>query len=195
MRHATTRVRVRHIGDDIYVGSIDCPTSAGRVITHGIGDSRADALLKASAIAERIASDPVMSALMPPQAQAAIAAAKTLASAAKSGRKTLRRVWGRIRGPGKQRLAQALMAEAKKHEDEAREAVDGLFSKLKRVARMKRSRPKRRAMPRREEAPPEDTEPEQADDEATDVEDVGSLTMTDPTEPHIEGADSEDSEP
>ncbi len=53
-----------------------------------------------------------MKALMPPQATAAIAAAKGLAAAAKRGLPTLRHFWSKIHGPGKKRLAEALAKDA-----------------------------------------------------------------------------------
>lgn len=183
-----TRVRLRHIGDNIYLGSIDCPTTAGRVITHAIGETQADALLRASAIAERITSDPVMQALMPPQAQVAIAAAKNLASAAKRGKRALRRLWGRIRGPGKKRLATALMKEA--HEREADvgddelsdEEIAGIFSsikkrvkKFKKLARIVKRKKKKNAVQREQEREQPDEqesedeqEPQGADDDGGD---------------------------
>lgn len=73
-----------------------------------VGDSGADALLKAGAVVDRIMSDPVMQAILPPQAVVAVKTAKQLASAAKKGGKALRSLWGKIRGKGKKRLAKAL---------------------------------------------------------------------------------------
>lgn len=87
---------------------LHAPDVPGKLIVAAVGDDRADALAKAALLAERISNDPVMRALMPPQATAAIKAAKGLAAAAKRGKRTLRRVWGRIHGPGKRRLAKAL---------------------------------------------------------------------------------------
>lgn len=73
-----------------------------------VGDSGADALLKAGAVVDRIMSDPVMQAILPPQAVIAVKTAKQLASAAKQGGKALKSIWGKLRGKGKKRLATAL---------------------------------------------------------------------------------------
>ena len=108
------------------LGAIEIPTNVpGVIVASAIGTDRADALARAALVAERIASDPVMQALMPPQAMAAIKAAKGLAAAAKMGSKPLRSVWRSLRGPGKQRLAKVLHAEAVKAEatDDAENAV------------------------------------------------------------------------
>lgn len=95
------------------VGAIDMPSAApGRVSVVASGNSKAEALARAALIAERIASDPVMSALLPPGALPAIKAAKVLASAANRGPHALRSLMRRIRGPGKLRLAEVLHVEA-----------------------------------------------------------------------------------
>jgi hypothetical protein len=141
----TTRVRVRRVADNVYVGSLTlgCPDAGGvgdsegdGVITIGaFGDTKADALHKATVIAERIASDPVLQAILPPGTMAAIQATKKLSTAAKRGSRALRGLWRRIRGPGKQRLAKALHAEAAKVEGYSDVEVAGLWSGIKKVAR------------------------------------------------------------
>jgi hypothetical protein len=101
------------------IGSIELPTVIpGKVVAAAVGDDKADALKKAAVIAERIASDPVMQALLPPQALPAIRAARALATAAQAGSAPLRSLWARLRGPGKRRLAKALHTEAVGYEDE-----------------------------------------------------------------------------
>jgi len=95
------------------LGAIEIPTDGpGTVICAACGDDKADALAKAALLAERIAQDPVMSSIMPPEALRAIRVAKVMAAAAKRGPDALRSIWGRIRGPGKRRLARVLHAEA-----------------------------------------------------------------------------------
>lgn len=96
---AHPRIGVSGVGD---VGE-DIVVQVGAV-----GDSGADALLKAGAVVDRIMSDPVMQAILPPQAVVAVKTAKQLASAAKQGGKALKSLWGKIRGKGKKRLAKAL---------------------------------------------------------------------------------------
>lgn len=100
------------------IGSIELPTVIpGKVVAACVGDDKADALKKASVLAERIASDPVMRALLPADALPAIRAARALATAAQAGSAPLRALWGRLRGPGKRRLAKALHTEAVGYED------------------------------------------------------------------------------
>lgn len=94
------------------IGLLTIPTEVGAVQVATLGGTKADALMRAATIAQRISEDPVMAALMPPQAAAAINAAKALSAAARKGPKTLKRLWGKIRGPGKKRLAEALAKEA-----------------------------------------------------------------------------------
>ena len=55
-----------------------------------------------------------MSALMPPQARAAITAARVLSKAAERGTPALRSALRTVRGPGKRRLAKVLAPDARK---------------------------------------------------------------------------------
>lgn len=107
------RVTFRQVGG-LEIAEVSFPASGaeGRITCGAVGDTKADALHRASLLAERIASDPVLSALMPPQAKAAIAAAKALGGAAARGLPALRSIWGKLRGKGKKRLAAALVHEA-----------------------------------------------------------------------------------
>lgn len=106
------KVKLLPCGDGC-VGSIEIPTALpGRVVAQAKGADKADALLKASVLAQRIASDPLVNALLPASALANIRAARMLARAAQAGPAPLRRLWSRLRGPGKRRLAAALHHEA-----------------------------------------------------------------------------------
>lgn len=118
-----TKVTLRPYGGG-FLGCVDMPMSSlpGRVKAIALGDSRVDALTNAALVAERIANDPVMQALMPPQAIAAIAAAKGLASAAHQGSDVLKSFWGKLHGPGKKRLAKVLHREALEREREEEES-------------------------------------------------------------------------
>jgi hypothetical protein len=141
----SARVRVKRVADSVYVGSLTlgCPDAGGvgdsegdGVITIGaFGDTKADALHKATVIAERIASDPVLQAILPPGTMAAIQATKKLSTAAKRGSRALRGLWRKIRGPGKKRLAKALHKEAAQLEGYSDAEVAGLWSGVKKVAR------------------------------------------------------------
>lgn len=104
------RVRVKRATGGGYVGSlsIGVPHTPGVIVVSGWSDSVASALKKAASVAKRITDDPIMSALIPPQAKAGIAAAKALAKAAEHGKAQLQRTMSEFGGPGKQRLAQAL---------------------------------------------------------------------------------------
>lgn len=113
---AHPRIGVSGVGD---VGE-DIVVQVGAV-----GDSGADALLKAGAVVDRIMSDPVMQAILPPQAVVAVKTAKQLASAAKKGGKALRSLWGKIRGKGKKRLAKALAKSTPKQGARDRRAIPG----------------------------------------------------------------------
>jgi hypothetical protein len=139
------------------------PGAGGHQAVAGIGDSRADALARASAIASRIMEDPVMSALIPPQARTAIVAAKGLAAAAKRGVPTLRHFWRRIKGPGKKRLARALLEEAKKQEvsDVGWNPLKAVKRAARRVVGKKKKRPPaRRPPPMQRPMPEEEPEPQ-----------------------------------
>lgn len=180
------RARFRNV-NGACVGSLSIPTQVGSLSVSAVGDDRADALAKAALVAERIVNDPVMRALMPPQAAAAIKAAKGLAAAAKRGTRTLRRVWGMLRGPGKRRLAAVLHKEAEEHErgDKPEPSTGDIGWNPFRRRRKKKPRrmpPRSRRMPPPEEPEdeelPEDEQPEQPesadvgdDDGASDVGD------------------------
>lgn len=103
------RVRVRRLGAD-YVGhlTIHAPDVGSVITVAGIGSSMARALRRASSVAKRISNDPVMSALIPPQARAAIAAADKLSAAAEGGPPALREAMSQFSGPGAERLARVL---------------------------------------------------------------------------------------
>lgn len=140
-----TRIRVRRIAPDVFVGSLtlgspDCggvgDTDGDGIITVGaFGSSQADALHKASLIAERIVNDPIMSAIIPPQARTAILATKKLAGAAKQGSRFFRKMWRRYQGPGIKRVAKALHDEAMKHEGHTDAEVGAFWDTVKHVAK------------------------------------------------------------
>jgi hypothetical protein len=105
--------------------SFDMPGAPGKLVLAAVGEDKADALMKAAAMADRIASDPVISALLPPQAKLAILAAKKLGAAAQAGAPILKALWRSIKGPGKKRLATVLVREA-----ERRDAVADVAGEL-----------------------------------------------------------------
>lgn len=110
-----TKFRFRLKGGYV-IGSLRIPTECGAVNVQAVGGTKAEALMRAATIAQRISEDPVMAALMPPQARTAIVASKALANAARQGAPALKRLWKKIKGPGKKRLAEALAREAVKED-------------------------------------------------------------------------------
>ena len=157
-----------------------------------VGDSGADALLKAGAVVDRIMSDPVMQAILPPQAVVAVKTAKQLASAAKQGGKALRSLWGKIRGKGKKRLAKALAKST---------PSSGVRDKRSTAARtpFRPSRgappPMRSARATQREVAPMEPEHEEYDDE--DMDDLGPDSDPDAVypEPDDGGDIVDDSQP
>lgn len=141
----SVRARVRKHDNGAYVGTItiaspNCggvgDTGGDGVITIGaFGDSKADALHKAALVAERITSDPVLRAIIPPQALLAVAATKKLASAAKGGARLFRSVWKRFKGPGVQRLARALHDESMKRDGATTAEVGAFWGRVKKLAK------------------------------------------------------------
>lgn len=105
------QIRFRSADDGTVIGACHIPTAGGVITVAGIGDSKTEALAKAALLAERIASDPVLSAVLPPGTLAAIRVTKGLAAASAHGVRTLRSFWSRLQGPGKQRLANALATD------------------------------------------------------------------------------------
>lgn len=105
------QIRFRSADDGTVIGACHIPTAGGVITVAGIGDSKTEALAKAALIAERIATDPVLSAVLPPGTLAAIRVTKGLAAASAQGVRTLHSFWKRLQGPGKQRLANALATD------------------------------------------------------------------------------------
>jgi hypothetical protein len=103
------------------MGALSIGFDGGVVELAALGDDRADALHKAAILAERLVSDPVMAAILPPSAQSAVNAARELSLAAKAGPGPLRSVWSSLTGPGARRLAIALARDQAKTRAAARE--------------------------------------------------------------------------
>jgi hypothetical protein len=101
--------------DGLYIGSLgfDVENAPGRIVATGVAATKAAAVSKAASIAERIVSDPVIRALVPPQAMASIKVAKGLAAAARHGLPTLRRAWGFL-SPKSKALAAHLASDVQK---------------------------------------------------------------------------------
>lgn len=88
------------------------------IVVSSVGADPASAMLNAAAMADRITSDPIVRALMPPQVQAAIMATKLSAAATKKGLKAVKGLWGRLRGKKKKKMLRTMAtAQAKANRD------------------------------------------------------------------------------
>lgn len=101
--------------DGLYIGSVglDVENAPGRITATAVARTKAGALAKAASIAERLASDPVIRSVIPPQAMASIKVAKGLAAAARHGLPTLRRAF-RFLSPKSKALALNLASDVQK---------------------------------------------------------------------------------
>ena len=149
----TARIRVRRIPprarglSESYAAQLAIPVGGygvegdgDAVITVGsVGWSFGSALRKATSIAKHIANDPILRSVLPPQARAAIAAARRLSTAAKFGRRELKAAWAS--------LPPELQAKTRPIANKMLNAIDtnaeeqnvaGLFSRIKKVAKRAR---------------------------------------------------------
>lgn len=79
------------------------------VTTHAKGNTKAAALTRAGALADSVLQNPLLAAVMPPQAVIAVKLARKLGTLAKLGKGgALKSLWGSVKGAGKQRMATAL---------------------------------------------------------------------------------------
>lgn len=90
------------------VGAIDVPTVTGKVTVAARGMSRAEALSKAARMAQRIAADPVVRELMPPDVMQALNTLRELADAAQRGPTHLRALASEMDSDGARRVAKSL---------------------------------------------------------------------------------------
>ena len=110
----SARVHLQRYETGHHVAAIDIPTTCGAVRVTGVGGWFSDALSVASSVAKQITSDPVMSAILPPQASMAINAVRQLSNAAQQGAPALRAAMTQFTGPGTRRLAKVLHTEAQR---------------------------------------------------------------------------------
>ena len=125
----TARVTMHTVGD-VDHATIEVESHGGPIkVTGKSTEGKAAALHKAAMIAERIANDPIMRAILPPGTGAAIFAIKKLGAAGRLGLPALRGIWGSLHGPGKKRLALALAHDEAPHATaDERAEVGGFFS-------------------------------------------------------------------
>lgn len=127
----SARVTMRRVGD-LDHATVEVQSQGGPIVVTGKStQGKAAALHKAAMIAERIANDPVMRAIMPPGTGAAILAIKKLGAAGRVGLPALKSIWHSLHGPGKKRLALALAHDEAPHAtDDERAEVGGFFGSL-----------------------------------------------------------------
>jgi hypothetical protein len=93
-------------------GVVDIPMlpgvvqGGGKLLTVARGQDKATALAKASAVADKVMENPIVQALMPPQAALAVKAIKVLSKGAAAGQ--LADVAKKFTGPAMKRLGKAL---------------------------------------------------------------------------------------
>lgn len=115
MNHNVIRIRFQRKGN-LWVGSIAMPLSVtpgkhagAHAHVAAVAPHKAHALAAAGALASRIASDPVISSLLPPGTALALQHAQDLGRAAQAGAHELRAAWDGISHSGiKQAFAGAL---------------------------------------------------------------------------------------
>ncbi len=142
-----TRIRMQRIPprarglSESYAAHVTMPLGYGVgddgdavISVSGVGWSFGSALRKATSIAKHITDDPIVRAILPPQARVALAAARRLSTAAKHGRAELKEAWKSL-PPELQERTRPLANKMLKAIDSDEENVAGFFSKLKKVAR------------------------------------------------------------
>ncbi len=124
----TTSVKIRRRGRH-HVAEIGVPLFPSHSVTVACaGDTKADALDRASSLAQQLSADPVVAALMPPQAGMAIDAAQFIAKAARSGR--LGSMIDSITGDAKKAIAKVLAEEYKAQSRDARGSVGAIGMRI-----------------------------------------------------------------
>jgi hypothetical protein len=109
-----TRIATRRLSSGGAAARLDIPADRGLMFTVGaVGDTRADALAKASRIAEHLATDPVLRELLPVNTVPALLAVRNVAAAAQEGGlPALKALWHRFAaGGGKRKLVAQLARE------------------------------------------------------------------------------------
>jgi hypothetical protein len=104
--------RLQPDGKGGFVGSIEIPLNpgavngGGRVVAMAKGGDKATALGKAAVIAKQITENPIVAALMPPQAAVAVKAISALSKSAAVGK--LAEAASKFTGPAMKRLSNVL---------------------------------------------------------------------------------------
>jgi len=103
-------IRIRKLGPDLYEGTLVVPAGRYKQLhAKGVGVKKADAIARAGAMAESIAENPLLAAVLPPGTGVAVKAASEIASAVASGKASaVAGVLGKYTGDGAKRLAKWL---------------------------------------------------------------------------------------
>lgn len=87
---------------------VDAANGHQKMSAHGSARTKAAALVHAADLAKKLFSNPVIAAILPPQAAPAIKAISAIGKLAAAGK--LRSIWRRFRGPAMRRLARAVQS-------------------------------------------------------------------------------------
>jgi hypothetical protein len=100
--------RLRKVGPDEWMGEVIFGSAPHGMALRAAatGPTKAKALVKAAGLAEQVASNPVVSALLPPQAKLALQAATIIGKSAAAGKAA--DALAKYTGPGVKRLMKAL---------------------------------------------------------------------------------------
>ena len=100
--------RLRKVGPDEWAGEVIFGSAEHgmQLKTVATGPTKAKALVKAAGLAEQVANNPVVSALLPPQATLALKAATIIGKSAAAGKAA--EALSKYTGPGVKRLMKAL---------------------------------------------------------------------------------------
>ena len=103
--------RMRKVAPDrwqcvVGVGSLYPEEDEVHYTTRATGETPAKALVKAAGIAQEVANNPIVSALLPPQAKLALSAATLIGKSAAAGKAA--NAIAKFSGPGISRLMKAL---------------------------------------------------------------------------------------
>lgn len=100
--------RLRKAGPDLWEGEIifGSAASGAKMSVKALGPTQQTALAKAGGLAEQVIANPLVSAILPPQATLAIKAASMIGKSAAAGEAA--KALGKFAGPGVNRLMKAL---------------------------------------------------------------------------------------
>ena len=103
-------VRIKRLAPDLWEGTLVVPTGKYRQVhVKGVGAKKSDAIARAGEMAQAIAKNPVLAAVLPPGSGVAVKAATEIARAVASGKASaVAGVLGTYTGDGAKRLAKWL---------------------------------------------------------------------------------------